>query len=272
MLAWLPMAASFILGIGMHPAIDGLLVPARDGLQRIRESGLLRIRESILLPSNDKIKIREANLSDLPSIIHLRTNVFHPEYTMVASYHQRVFEKLRERIEVHGSIVLIAYRNKHGAVARGNGFFGNVVGTVEISPNDFKNTTMETIGAQKKLYIADLAVRQDARRLGLATKLLQTIEDYARTNGFLELFLHVDKVNPQGLNLYTKNGYRHIGQADWATHFTEARLSKDADNFHFLYKSMISPNSQLFPPNSPIKTTSATSGAEMVSEMQPIYS
>lgn len=195
---------------------------------------LQRVRESM---TPHKILIREAREADLSDVVTLRTNVFHPEYRMHSSYHHRVKETVKERIK-NGASVLLAYRNEHGGIARGNGFFGNVVGTVEFSGNDFKNTSMETRGARRKLYIADLAVREDARRLGLASSLLRTVEEYAKANGFDELFLHVDLGNESGMGLYKKHGFANLGMADWARHFTETRLKKDADHFHFLYKSL----------------------------------
>lgn len=215
--------------------LDFIPIGIANTLDDFISEGVRRVRESILHKSNDEFQIREVKIKDLQSIAALRVNVFHPEFCTVASYHQTVISRIKERMEKNGAIVLMAYRNQHGKIARNNKFYGNCVGTVEFS-DDFKNTTMQHIGAKNKLYIADLAIREDARRVGLASKLLNVIEEYAQVNDYKELFLHVDKGNDRAYELYRKHGFHPVGQANWATHFTESRLCKDAENFIFLYK------------------------------------
>ena len=197
-----------------------------------------RVKESVLETGGNKIHIREARFSDLRDVVTLTTNVFHPQFRSLTSYQARVKEKVQERMQ-GGAVLLLASRNEHGEVAKGNSFYGNIVGTVELcGGTDFRNTSMQTIGAQRKLYISNLAVREDARRLGLASSFMRTIEDYCKANSFEELYLHVNLGNDAGLQFYRRHGFTKIGNADWARHFTEARLSADADNFHFLFKSL----------------------------------
>lgn len=47
------------------------------------------------------------------------------------------------------------------------------IGTLEFNSFDFNGTSMESVGASRKLYIADLAIRNEYRRNGIATSLLQ---------------------------------------------------------------------------------------------------
>lgn len=217
------------LPVGVSNTLDELF----SNLEKLKSVG-----ESTLAGKSQSIKIKEARtMKEIASIVSLRVATFHPGLKTVNSYHQRVAEKIGRRIGSDGAVVLVATRAQRGdGVARGNSFYGNVVGTVEFCAKDFTNTTMETRGARRKLYVADLAIRGDARRIGLASRLLQTIEDYAIANDFQELYLHVDKGNEPALRLYKTLGFVEVGMADWARHFTETRLDNDADCFHFFMK------------------------------------
>jgi len=97
-------------------------------------------------------------------------------------------------------------------------------------------TAMEHIGARRKLYVYDLAIRDDARRMGLARRMLQSVETYAVANDFHALFLHVDKDNSVAFEFYRRHGWEHVGESAFATLFTEQRLHHDASQFHFLFK------------------------------------
>jgi len=186
----------------------------------------------------EDIKIREARSCDLSHVASLRVSTFYPELKTVASFHHRILEKIKRRI-TKGSVCLVAYRNEHNAIAKGNFYFGNVLGTAEFSPSDFTNTTMEHIGSWRKLYVADLAVRGDARRIGLATMLLETIERYAVENDYHEIYLHVNHDNEGGKRLYEKAGYSQIPEEGWAICFTEAHLQQSHSSFIFLGKSLV---------------------------------
>jgi ribosomal protein S18 acetylase RimI-like enzyme len=154
------------------------------------------------------------------------------------SFHSRILDKLRSRID-SGAVCLIAQRNFTGEVSpAGNLYFGNILGTVEFSASDFIHTPFENVGHERKLYVADLAVRQDARRRGIASKLLKIIEDYAVKYSYGSIYLHVEVNNSEALKLYTRNGYTLVPQDENVTLFTENRLQKSADLYHFLMKNV----------------------------------
>jgi RimJ/RimL family protein N-acetyltransferase len=187
-------------------------------------------------------KIKEANFHDLAAVVSLRINVFYPELKTVASFHSRVLEKMRQRRDL-GSICLLATRNPPKSPTQlntspRNSFGNHLLAAVEFSSFDFANTTMESIGAARKLYVADLAVREDARRLGIATQLLDAIESYATQNNYEEIYLHVEVDNMIARAMYLKNGYLVVPQYHWAQAFTESRLHKPVDQYVFLWKSM----------------------------------
>ena len=116
-----------------------------------------------------------------------------------------------------------------------NGLSNSLLGAVEFSPSDFKGTPMESIGADRKLYVADLAVRTDARRSGIATQLLLAIELYAFQNHYKEIYLHVEVDNVVARTMYFKNGYAEVPRHDWALVFTESRLHKSVDSYVLLW-------------------------------------
>ena len=116
-----------------------------------------------------------------------------------------------------------------------NGLSNALLGAVEFSPSDFKGTPMEKIGADRKLYVADLAVRTEARRFGIATQLLLAIELYAFQNHYQEIYLHVEVDNVVARTMYFKNGYVEVPRYEWAAVFTESRLHKSVDSYVFLW-------------------------------------
>lgn len=120
---------------------------------------------------------------------------------------------------------------------------GNLIGAIEFSPSDFLDTCMEKIGAARKLYVADLCIRQDARRIGVATSLLQYVELFALRNQYAEIYLHVEVDNTVARNLYIKNGYSEVSGSDWARAFTMERLHKPPDSYVMLWKSLVQDSS-----------------------------
>ena len=113
-----------------------------------------------------------------------------------------------------------------------------LIGAIEISPNDFTGTVMEKIGASRKIYVADLCIRQDARRIGVASSLLRYVEQFAIQNQYEEIYLHVEYDNLIARSLYIKNGYSEIVDCDWSRAFTMQRLHKPPDSYVMLWKSL----------------------------------
>jgi ribosomal protein S18 acetylase RimI-like enzyme len=154
-------------------------------------------------PGGLNVNIREASYADLLSVSSLRVNVFYPELITNGAFHTRILEKLRKR-KNDGAVCLVALE-KEGIDHNppNNGYrYEHVLGTVEFSPNDFKNTSMENIGDARKLYAMDLAIRKSARRYGLATRLLHSIEIYAANHNYCEVYLHVEAENEAARYLY----------------------------------------------------------------------
>lgn len=135
-------------------------------------------------------------------------------------------------------MALKSISSEDNAEDQDNRYMGNLIGSIEFSPSDFLNTCMENIGAQRKLYLADLCIRQDARRIGVATSFLKYVERFALDNHYSEIYLHVEVDNSVARNLYMKNGYLEVASCSWSRAFTMERLSKPPDTYVMLWKQL----------------------------------
>eukprot|EP01041_Mallomonas_annulata_P002416 gene2416-4689_t len=196
-------------------------------------------KEVVTSPSvHTQVAIREAVYHELMHVVSLRMDVFYPELRPITSFHLRILEKLRQRVD-QGGVCLIAVVNEkvlpclqlHVPPIR-------ILGSVEISPTDFRNTSMECIGHERKLYAMDLAVRGDVRRMGIASGLLAAVESYALTHSYQEIYLHVEVDNEGARNLYKKNGYIEVPETEWALSFTRHRLHKPPHCYVLLWKEI----------------------------------
>lgn len=126
-----------------------------------------------------------------------------------------------------------------------------IIGTVEINPYDFQrvlssippvNRSTYAFGAEKKLYLGDLAVRSDMRSKGIGSRLLSVIDEIALANHYEEIYLHVeDQASSQLLSFYRRNGYHLQSFTEASYRFTELRLSLPAKNYLLLRKSLLFP-------------------------------
>lgn len=223
--------------------------PFKEDLTQQQKTGPEQNENVSLFPSRIKIKqqsenidvtIREAVVNDLGAVANLRISVFYPEQKKDSSLYVQILDKIRKRITEQGSVCLTVERNtrSNGISQSGGSYYGNTIGTVEFSPSDFVGTIMETVGASSKVYVADLAIRPDARRMGLASKMLLGIEQYCLINHHEEIYLHVEVDNFIARKLYQKLGYVELAHNDYVIAFTEARLQKPAEGFILLRKTV----------------------------------
>ena len=97
--------------------------------------------------------------------------------------------------------------------------------------NDNKTNKTVVIGAvtvdgnyrKHHAYIANLAVRPDHRRRGVAELLMLGAEARARDFGCKWAVLHVDERNVAGRRLYGKLGYRAVARQTWWEALVEGR-------------------------------------------------
>jgi ribosomal protein S18 acetylase RimI-like enzyme len=173
------------------------------------------------------VDIRPAEVADLKHVVELRIDVFYPELRAVRSFYDKILGKLTSRRE-KGAQCLVAVHDETGTI----------LGTIEFSYSDFADTSMADIGYERKLYLMDLAVLPKARRMGIATLLLNTVEKYAQENDFRDIYLHVEVDNKVARDLYEKNGFQEILPLNWAISFTEGRLHKPWEQYVLLLKNV----------------------------------
>lgn len=87
-----------------------------------------------------------------------------------------------------------------------------VIGTVEIGMRS--RSAWPVTSGNQILYISNLAVHPQYRRLGVGRQLLLSCESIAQQWGFSELYLHVLEDNARAKQLYRSMGYQ-LQEIDW---------------------------------------------------------
>jgi ribosomal protein S18 acetylase RimI-like enzyme len=90
--------------------------------------------------------------------------------------------------------------------------YPEIVGTIEVS----NRSTPNTDPSKRYAYIANLAVDQEFRCLGIGKQLIGQCEEIAKQWGFI--YLHVMAENQAAIHLYHKLGFEVIGR-DQTWHF-----------------------------------------------------
>ena len=186
--------------------------------------------------SKQKIKFNITTVKwvDLMSVVSLRVNTFYPELCTGGASNEGMKKKIMDKMILRGNEGSMNFM----AQEEGSFFHRNLIGAVEVSPSDFRGSIMESIGAQRKLYLVDLCIREGFRKMGIASSLLSAVEEYALQNKFTEIYMHVETSNTVASNLYAKNGYSVVPTCEWAIKFTEFRLKKPADGYFLLIKNL----------------------------------
>jgi len=86
---------------------------------------------------------------------------------------------------------------------------GKLVGVLTSKP--------DVIMDHEELYIDIIAVDPDMHKSGIGKKLLSTIEDYAKDNGYLGVWLEAS-TDLQSFNWYIKSGYK---ESSWKVVYKE---------------------------------------------------
>ena len=148
------------------------------------------------VPVLEQVKVRLATRYDAEVVSGLLLKAFLPfkrEYTEGAfGYTTPPADVIRERIS-EGPI-WVAVRG------------GEVIGTVSGLPDS------------ERFYIRSMAIDPLAQRGGIGQTLLETLETYARENGFQRLYLYTTHVLPGARRLYEQNGFyvlRETPPDDW---------------------------------------------------------
>ncbi|CAM9732645.1 unnamed protein product [Discosporangium mesarthrocarpum] len=189
------------------------------------------------------VRVRVATPSDYMLIADLRFSVFSP-------YHPDLRHRFRER-----SYVLMSERRRLGAFCliavldecpQGeDGVLSQeqVLGTLECSKHEFKGTALDPGETNTRLYLTEVAVRADYRRMGVGTFLMGLVDDVAVTLGASEVYLHVNEVNEKAVHLYEKCGYQTVAdRADYRKFTASLGLSGGyIGQHHYLMRKLLGP-------------------------------
>jgi ribosomal protein S18 acetylase RimI-like enzyme len=109
-----------------------------------------------------------------------------------------IHEDLRNRLDVQAPDQAVCLVATVGAQKT------EVVGTIEISARSpLYNPSL----IKRYVYISNLAVDNDYRRLGIGRELVEQCESIARDWGFTDIYLHVMANNLPGQHLYLRLGF-----------------------------------------------------------------
>lgn len=164
--------------------------------------------------------VKTAQLQDLHDLSEILTFSFHDSEGwmkwLLPVMRLGIYEDLRQRITnqaTHYACLVAVYSDINESGDRPHtktdyraaaDVFGTPVGTVEISVRQ-RNLWQSH---SKYVYLSNLAVREDYRRLGVASQLLRGCERMACRWGFHDIYLHVLDNNAQANGLYRKLGYQ----------------------------------------------------------------
>ncbi len=164
----------------------------------------------ILKPKNS---IRSANDKDIDQIADTIVSSFYSYSGILAGLQLllrfTISEDLRYRLNnkppLHKCLVATTEEDNNSLI----------IGTVEIS----LRTSFWAPAAQYP-YVSNLAVRENYRRQGLASKLLQKCDQIACSWGYDRVQLHVLEENRLALKLYLDSGYQIIKrERQWSSLF-----------------------------------------------------
>jgi GNAT superfamily N-acetyltransferase len=161
--------------------------------------------------NSSSYQVRSASASDLNQLADILTSSFYPPSGWLQWVYPlmrlSIYEDLKQRLHTPPThYACLAAVNGSNPTVRNDW----LVGTVEIAPRRYP--FWET-RRPAHLYLANLAVRESARRQGVARHLLRACEHTAHSWGFRELYLHVMEDNARARQVYYQAGFR-VHQAE----------------------------------------------------------
>ncbi len=137
------------------------------------------------------IKIKQVTINELDLLAELFDG--YRQFYQQTSDIEQAKAFLRERLENQESVIFIATNAK-----------GEGLGFTQLYP------TFSSVGMQKRWILNDLFVAEKARKLGVASQLIQTAEDFAKESGASGLSLSTGVENTKAQALYEKHGWNRV--------------------------------------------------------------
>ena len=147
------------------------------------------------------LKVRPLQSVDLAKAADVISNSFQIEAAFGGWFRPffriGIYEDLRNRLDVQPPEQAICLVATVGSPAM------EVVGTIEISAR----LPIYPTANRRYLYISNLAVDDNYRRLGIGRELVNQCESIAKKWGFSDIYLHVMADNLAGQHLYSRLGF-----------------------------------------------------------------
>jgi ribosomal protein S18 acetylase RimI-like enzyme len=163
----------------------------------------------------DRVEIRAVREEEIHCVADIITRSFHFDRGWMGwftpLFKLGIAEDLRHRLRTnisgssHGKVQqqvcsIAAYTDRGKS---------QVIGTIEVG---MRTTNYRQPTPHRYVYISNLAVSRDFRRLGIAQELLLDCERLTTAWGYTELYLHVMGNNDRGRRLYEKLGYEIVSR------------------------------------------------------------
>lgn len=223
-------------------------------------------KESSGWKAADRVSVRVATPSDDFEIANLRLSVFSNfSPNMRQSFCSRSCHVLASRRN-QGASCIVATVPRYGSILSSRSDI--ILGTAECSIHEFYGTELGSRRMQNSvLYITEVAVQPTARRKGIGSKLMQSIDELARRRGVETLYLHVDVANAKAISLYEGAGFARVPAEDeMYSGFTRSLNLHDGAmrgrNHYLLYKDISQPT-WLPGEKSEVKSQRGTLGIEI---------
>lgn len=188
---------------------------ANPSLQAPKTRHLLRpilnksFRFQAVLADHDDVVIRDSAYAELPKVADVIVAAFYPNSTGPFRTLFRLAELNRiqqcftySNISLHRMLVAehVTGRKKQ------------IVGFCDVDARQPNRPTGYTYNPRP--YISDLCIHPDFRRLGIAKRMIEACEGFAKDIGKREVFIRVQSVNVLAVNMYEKLGYNQIDNPD----------------------------------------------------------
>jgi len=206
------------------------------------------------ITKNDiKFISRKATELDFYGIAELRLSVFSLfNQQLRERFICRSLELMSERKQL-GSVCMVvsSCQAKHSVFGPGDwdcysvkeAQTPSIVGSVECSFHEFcrDDVACELHSQKTRLYVTELAVHAEFRRMGIGKLLLRSVDAWAQSNGFSEIYLHVNDLNEAAVCLYQKEGFSQTSCSHCSSFTNSLGLgSKKYGQRHTLMKKKVS--------------------------------
>jgi GNAT superfamily N-acetyltransferase len=147
------------------------------------------MENTVAVSLNLNLDIRRAGFKDVRTMAEFLAALFKIETDFkvdIRKHEYGLFKMIRDYPQ---RIIFVAVMNRE--------LVGMITGQIVIS----------TASGCKSILVEDVFVKEEFRRQGIGKKLLETMKEWAASNGALRMQLVVDTPNNQAIDFYKKHGW-----------------------------------------------------------------